>query len=110
MRAGWSNQQIDALRAKGGAEALILERLEAAALLYLDVRDSALCMMSANDGEWPTGSGISNKQNRRLKMLYALMLENARGCVAEENIYDLIWGVLDSTCQKHDYKAVVWGE
>ena len=104
----WSPARIEEFRAQGEAERYSLERIEAAALLYLNERDCVLCEMSANDGEWPEGTGILKKRRKRMKVLYSIMKDEADGCVPELEELDLIWGVLHSMCDRLDYTACVW--
>lgn len=104
----WSPGRIEEFRAKREAERLYLERIEAAALLYLYERDCMLCEMSAMEGEWPEGTGILKKRRKRMKMLYGIMKEQADGCVSEIEELDLIWGVLHRLCDRLDYTACVW--
>ena len=96
-------------RAQGEAERFSLERIEAAALLYLNERDCVLCEMSANDGEWPDGSGIKKKRRKRMKMLYDIMANEADGCVSAMEETDLIWGVLHRICVQYEFDATPWG-
>lgn len=105
----WSPEQIEAFRSQGEGEAYSLERIEAAAVLYLHERDCVLCEMSANDGGWPDGTGIIKKRRKRMKVLYGIMKDEADGCVSELEELDLIWGVLHLACDRLDYTACVWG-
>ncbi len=105
----WSPERIEEFRSKGAPEAYSLERIEAAALLYLYERDCVLCEMSANDGEWPDGTGILKKRRKRMKVCYSIMKEEADGCVSKLEELDLIWGVLHRICDRLEYDAVPWG-
>ncbi len=104
----WTPAQIEELRSSGKGERYALERLEAAALLFLNERDALLCSMSAMDGEWPEDAGIDKKRVRRLRVLMGIINEEADGTVSEQDEYDLVSGILDLICETHRYDAVVW--
>ncbi len=105
----WTVDQMEALRSKGLCESRYLQRIEAAALLFLNERDDLLCEMSRNDGEWPNRTGIARKRVKRMKVLRGILEDQADGLVAYEDTTELIWGVLDRICEEYGFDPTVWG-
>lgn len=103
----WTAKMIRAVEKAGIGEALCIKKIRAAALLYLDERDQILCEMNA-DEEWPIGSGIKKKRNKRMKMLYRMMIESASEYFNQDSTDSLVSEILHQTCEKLKYTAVVW--
>ncbi len=99
---------LDALVASFEGKAIHVAKLRAAALLWLDIRQTVLCDLSANSSrlsasgnEWPSGRGHEDAlaQTRFLRDLMAFLAHEAEqlsGGDAEQ----LVWAALDEQAKK----------